>query len=101
MVMPAAVACDHLIVSIARDRPICDGRHDGAGDLFPLCSTNDAQAVKKEKAMTNRATLQTSTRLAGLLVAAAIVLAAPYAASAAVRSGIFCVVPALALASSS
>jgi hypothetical protein len=51
--------------------------------------------------MTNRATLQTSTRLAGLLVAAAIVLAAPYAASAAVRSGIFCVVPVPTLASSS
>jgi hypothetical protein len=39
--------------------------------------------------MTIRTRLQTSTRVAGLLVAAAIVLAAPYGAAAALRSGYF------------
>jgi hypothetical protein len=42
--------------------------------------------------MTIRASLQTSMRLAALLVAAAIVLATPYGVAAAVRSGTFCVV---------
>lgn len=46
--------------------------------------------------MTVRASLQTSTRVAALLVAAAIVLATPYVAVVAVRSGVFCVVPAKA-----
>jgi hypothetical protein len=42
---------------------------------------------KKEKAMTIRARLQTPVRLVGLLVAAAIVITAPYGIALAVRSG--------------
>jgi hypothetical protein len=47
----------------------------------------------EEKAMTIRARMQTSTRLAGLLIAAAIALTAPYGAVAAVRAGLICFVP--------
>jgi hypothetical protein len=40
--------------------------------------------------MTTRARLQTSTRLAGLLIAAAIIFSVPYGAAAAFRSGVLC-----------
>ena len=46
--------------------------------------------------MTVRASLQTSARVAALLVAAAIVLATPYVAVVVVRSGVICGVPAKA-----
>ena len=39
--------------------------------------------------MTLHARLQTTTRLAGLLVAAAIILSVPFGAAVALRSGIF------------
>ena len=42
--------------------------------------------------MTIRARLRTETRLAGLLIAVAVVLTAPYGTVAAVRAGVFCFV---------
>jgi len=42
---------------------------------------------KKEKAMTIRARLQTSLRLAALLIVTAIMIAAPYGIALALRSG--------------
>jgi hypothetical protein len=47
----------------------------------------------QEKAMTIPARMQTSTRLAGLLIAAATALTAPYGAAAAVRAGLICFIP--------
>jgi hypothetical protein len=61
-----------------------NGRHIGAIDNAP------ARRLTKEKAMTIRARLHTTTHLVALLIAAAVIAALPFGAAAALRSGIAC-----------
>jgi hypothetical protein len=84
---------DHLIVSFAAiSRTVTQSRR--RTPTLPISDRNTRQArpPPKENAMSLRAGLQSWTRVAALLAAAAIVLAAPYGVAVAMRSGVFSII---------
>lgn len=74
----------------ACNQPNCDGDHGGGRGLSPSLTAAPATRPPppKETTLSFRADLKTWKRIAVLLAAAAILLAAPYGIAVAVRSGI-------------
>jgi hypothetical protein len=84
---------DHLIVSFAAiSRTVTAITATDANSPISDRNTRPARPPPKVKAMSLRAGLQTWTRVAALLAAAAIVLATPYGVAVAMRSGLFSII---------